>query len=1499
MKNPGLFLAWNLARPVKSGRDGWPCRPPSMRCATLRRTAGPAVPTTFLRNHAFLRLPLFCALLLACAGWARAVPGVPQAGVPPAPQAAAEPWTEERCLETALRLGDPSTRQEALAEIAASPEFPAALWVRLLTHPSLEVRLGALEVLEDRAGSDLGYDPWEPDPNRRHTASQDWEEWLASGGVSAAPFRLDAPFREESMRVWLADLLSGDAARTERALSRMQPHHREAIAAIEAHYAELGEAAPGLRARLKEAQCRLLLDDASLREGRRIARLLATGNRDEKVEALDLLEGAPAAVLPLVGEGLRDPDPLVRERAMDLLLSIGGASAVPLARDHLARDDDPNVLHAALRGLGKIQGAESVRTLSPYLAGEDEDLAAAALQSLSLLGDAARAASASVTPCLEHPSWRVRAAALQYFSKTRAAVDEKLLIRRLDDEDSFVRSTAVASLAAGKGGSGGLSNTVESAFVTAAAKHPDLLGPVLRGFKAANHAIPAAIVDTLKKAPPETLHLAIPSLNPGSDGERRLLETAATGPDPDLAAAALGTLATSPEASGTVRRLLIDALLGDSGEDREIVLSRLKLNDRPKATSRQAWQSAVDALSPGADGGKPEAPPATPPAPAAKDGIAELLDAFGAGDSPPALEPAPPTGAPEATAGSAPDSPTPVDALLDAFGLGEAPAPVTPAPPAPTDPIDDLTAAFLGDEAPKADPAPVQGSQGGAEAATVPDALDRLAASAPFGDDRPGRTAFRAAQLLLESGDPLPVGKLVESLAALSVQDRAELAATLDRCPHPGFLPLWRALLADEAAAVRRAAFRSALDEEYPVLVQFVLREALAPGHPADPADLYSSTLEYLAGNRQVQKTIAGIARDLVDRKDEEKQRIFGLILLRASQSDSDKALLESCLADPSHWVRRAAAYALGNGSAAPLATHLASLAGDPSAWVREAAAAAAGRSLPLWKHGFSETEEVDHARSPSSTDYGFAGGSRSLFSSTSKGGPGRSLPPETAGLLRRLTGDVSERVRLAAWASLLANGEAIDAEAVSELIARSPDRERWGSRLADWVSDGAAHLDEAQRESALAIALRALDPKSLASIQSKLGGTGNTPLHLDFAALAVPSADAPSRAPAPAPADDTPDAAASSTTAPPATEAVSGDHVRVLFFHNPGCHECDQVREDLAAMRRTHPTLIIDEHNIRDTEAVLLNEALCDRFQIDPQLRLATPAVFLQEGALVKSEITRPALDELIRRTLEIGETDLWHGLAEAERAASKLEVESRFAALGLLGVFLAGLLDGINPCAFATIIFLLSYLQVARRSPREILAVGGAFILAVFLTYFLLGLGLVEVVGRLQSLRVAGRILNLALAAACLYVAWASFRDARLARQGRLAEMTLQLPGFLKDRIRSVVRTGARSRRFVASAFLCGVVISVLELACTGQVYLPTIVYAMKAGLGGAVWFLLLYNLAFVIPLVVVFVLAWRGMGSESLIRFQQRRTALVKTAMGWLFLVLFVALLLSGRL
>jgi hypothetical protein len=126
----------------------------------------------------------------------------------------------------------------------------------------------------------------------------------------------------------------------------------------------------------------------------------------------------------------------------------------------------------------------------------------------------------------------------------------------------------------------------------------------------------------------------------------------------------------------------------------------------------------------------------------------------------------------------------------------------------------------------------------------------------------------------------------------------------------------------------------------------------------------------------------------------------------------------------------------------------------------------------------------------------------------------------------------------------------------------------------------------------------------------------------------------------------------------------------------------------------------------------------------------------------------------------------------------------------------------------------------------------------------------------------------------------------------------MSLKLPDSLRKRVNAVVRAGAQTRVFVTGAFVTGVIVSFIELACTGQVYLPTIIFvtSIPEMRVQAISYLLLYNLLFILPLLVVFVLAYYGTTSYQLGRFLERHTATVKLGAVILFASLALWLGLS---
>jgi cytochrome c biogenesis protein CcdA len=128
----------------------------------------------------------------------------------------------------------------------------------------------------------------------------------------------------------------------------------------------------------------------------------------------------------------------------------------------------------------------------------------------------------------------------------------------------------------------------------------------------------------------------------------------------------------------------------------------------------------------------------------------------------------------------------------------------------------------------------------------------------------------------------------------------------------------------------------------------------------------------------------------------------------------------------------------------------------------------------------------------------------------------------------------------------------------------------------------------------------------------------------------------------------------------------------------------------------------------------------------------------------------------------------------------------------------------------------------------------------------------------------------------------------------------MTLAMPKQLRRIVNAVIRRGTGARALVLVALPVGAVVSLLELACTGQVYLPTIMSMLRVPemAARAVLLLVLYNLMFVVPLVVVFLLAYFGMTSLRLSAFLKRHADAVKVATGVLFLALTLQLVVSLR-
>ncbi len=349
--------------------------------------------------------------------------------------------------------------------------------------------------------------------------------------------------------------------------------------------------------------------------------------------------------------------------------------------------------------------------------------------------------------------------------------------------------------------------------------------------------------------------------------------------------------------------------------------------------------------------------------------------------------------------------------------------------------------------------------------------------------------------------------------------------------------------------------------------------------------------------------------------------------------------------------------------------------------------------------------------------------------------------------------------------------------------------------------------------------------------------------------------------------------AAGSSGTEQPSEKAAAEQDGApgLRYYYTPGCKSCNEFLRGAK--------LPIDKFDI--TEAAAYEELQQRLDDLGERLR-AVPVLIVSGSAFQGEEEVLAAY------------TAVLEGRSAAAETGPQREAGGGLS-LTIFPVMAAGLLDGVNPCAFTTLIFLLSALTVAGRSRRETLVIGLFFTVTVFLTYYLIGLGFFKIIRIADSFELVSRIIRWVLFGVLIVFSVLSFYDYTKIRAGRATDIILQLPTGVKRRMHASIRNQAKSAALAGSSIVMGVLISVFELGCTGQIYFPTITYIIQTDKAASGYlFLALYNLAFILPLAAVFIVVYFGITSKKITRAFQSNLGIIKILTGLLFLC-FAALML----
>ncbi|MDO8726842.1 MAG: cytochrome c biogenesis protein CcdA [Candidatus Methanoperedens sp.] len=218
---------------------------------------------------------------------------------------------------------------------------------------------------------------------------------------------------------------------------------------------------------------------------------------------------------------------------------------------------------------------------------------------------------------------------------------------------------------------------------------------------------------------------------------------------------------------------------------------------------------------------------------------------------------------------------------------------------------------------------------------------------------------------------------------------------------------------------------------------------------------------------------------------------------------------------------------------------------------------------------------------------------------------------------------------------------------------------------------------------------------------------------------------------------------------------------------------------------------------------------------------------------------------------------------------------------------VITAGLIDGFNPCAFAVLLLFITFtmgmLQMQTNYRYGLMKVGLIYISGIFVTYVLIGVGLLSTISFISTTHAVGK----AAAFISMILGVVVMKDYFIPGSSLLV-----IPGSMHASINNWIR-----RTTSPGVFGAGVLVGLCTVPCSGGIYLAVIgLLSVQTSLAQGILYLLLYNLMLIVPLVIILLASSNRAVVDKMMAWQSRNRTRVKLVMGSFMVAMgFVILLI----
>jgi cytochrome c biogenesis protein CcdA len=211
---------------------------------------------------------------------------------------------------------------------------------------------------------------------------------------------------------------------------------------------------------------------------------------------------------------------------------------------------------------------------------------------------------------------------------------------------------------------------------------------------------------------------------------------------------------------------------------------------------------------------------------------------------------------------------------------------------------------------------------------------------------------------------------------------------------------------------------------------------------------------------------------------------------------------------------------------------------------------------------------------------------------------------------------------------------------------------------------------------------------------------------------------------------------------------------------------------------------------------------------------------------------------------------------------------------------------IDSINPCAIGVLILMISVVMSGKGSVKRLLALGSAYIFAIFMTYLIAGLGLIYFFSEIPI--VLAEYLSLAVGLLVIVAGILEIKDFFWYGQG----FSLQIP----KKFAKMIHQYSTEKKTISGVMFLGAFVAAVELPCTGAPYLAIITILSVNFNFTALMLMVLYNVIFVLPLIVILFMVAGGASIGSVRKWKEDSKGIMRlfigltlVALGWLLILI----------